>query len=53
MSRKSLRAGDALFREREAGQSAFLIESGMIRIFVGQGGHLASRMETCLVKYGL
>lgn len=37
MSRKSLRAGDALFREREAGQSAFLIESGMIRIFVGQG----------------
>ncbi len=37
MSRRTLRAGDALFREREAGQSAFLIESGMIRIFVGQG----------------
>ena len=37
MSRKSLRAGETLFREREAGQSAFLIESGMIRIFVGQG----------------
>ncbi len=29
--------GELLFREREAGQSAFLIESGMIRIFVGQG----------------
>ena len=37
MSRRTLRAGDALFREREAGQSAFLIESGMIRISVGQG----------------
>ncbi len=36
MSRKSLRAGETLFREREPGRSAFLIESGTIRIVVGQ-----------------
>ena len=29
--------GELLFREHEPGQSAYLIESGMIRIFVGQG----------------
>lgn len=37
MSRRTLRAGETLFREHEPGQSAFLIESGLIRISVGQG----------------
>lgn len=37
MSRKMFRAGETLFREHEPGRSAFLIESGTIRIVVGQG----------------
>lgn len=37
MSRRTLRAGETLFREHESGRSAFLIESGTIRIVVGQG----------------
>lgn len=36
MSRRTLRAGETLFREHEPGHSAFLIESGRIRIVVGQ-----------------
>ncbi len=37
MSRRILRASETLFHEHDPGRSAYLIESGMIRIFVGQG----------------
>ncbi|MCX7556434.1 EAL domain-containing protein [Xanthomonadaceae bacterium JHOS43] len=37
MSRRTLRAGETLFREHDPGRSAYLIESGAIRIVVGQG----------------
>ena len=35
MSRRTLRAGETLFHEHDPGSSAYLIESGMIRIIVG------------------
>lgn len=37
MSRRTLRSGEPLFHEHDAGRSAFLIESGSVRIVVGSG----------------
>ncbi|MEJ5208382.1 EAL domain-containing protein [Denitratimonas sp. CY0512] len=36
MSRRALHTGETLFREHDSGRSAYLIESGKVRIIVGQ-----------------
>src|SRR5690554_2641619 len=36
MSRRPLHTGETLFREHDSGRSAYLIESGKVRIIVGQ-----------------
>ena len=37
MSRRTLRRGETLFHEHDPGRTAFLIESGRVRIIVGSG----------------
>lgn len=37
MSRRILRSGELLFHESDPGHSAYLIESGQVRIYVGEG----------------